>query len=542
MALITHVGSIKNSNYNQSIEYLTHKHEEVTNRKGEIVKYEPVYDENGMLKERENYSFTYLKSDGTEGDSSDWSHDCNTTNLKFNKNLTEDERKAHHYVISHPQEDTQNGVTVEQAHRAAVEFCQKNFPGYQCLIATHSDTDNLHSHIVINSVRDREVEPQSWMTKGENGQIKPSQYEAGGKHTNTPQFRQHLMREVDAMCKERGFVMENYSNPLTRTKAQERMEYMHDSVVEAAKKSHNFKELQDNLQKEYNLRIETRGQAIRVFHPEMEKPKRIEHIGLTPYDLTPDMHKYYNMNPKNYEGVHEKWDDPEKRFEKSKKKEYDPDEGKLQLKNDEYSRKGWHDSRNFKLYSVSRFNDNGEPRSLLESTMILAYTIINGEIPEWAKTEKQRMAEEKFNERQKQVYMPREQKMQNLQQAIQYTKDLKIDTPEQLKDKLQNKDLSPEEKRKAEFVKEQYDLAGDKEYCYSKIFKKRQDELKGYSKEAIEAARRQLDEINKRNKHKKPKQDELEEYQREQETAHKASYFIMVNQARGRDRSDGPTK
>lgn len=544
MALITKVGSIKNANYNQSIEYMTKQHEEITNNKGEIVKYEPVYDENGMLKDRENYTMTYLQSDGKEADINNWSRDCLATNIKFKKNLDEDERKAHHYVISYPEEDERRGLTIEKAQRAAEDYCRKNFPGYQCLITTHGDTDNIHTHIVINSVRDRMVEPQPWMTKGENGQIKPSQYEAGGKHTNTPQLRAHLMREIDAMCKEHGFVMENYSDPRTKTKAQSRMEYMHDSVLAAVQKSHNLKELQATLEKDYNLKLAIRGQAIRIYHPDLDKPKRIEHIGLTPHDLTPDLHKYYDMNPKNYEGVHERWADEEKRFQKAaSKRAKEEEEGQLQFDEREAKRKGWTNNKKFH-YSISRYNEDGNKRTLAEMMMILAYTVITGEIPEYALTEKQRMAEQKWNERQQQIYKPKEQKLNDMKIAVIYARQLKIETPEQANYMSKDANLSPDQRDKAKFVKEQLEHSEDKEYCYGKILKKRQKEIKTYSRKAIEDARKQLEEIHKKEEHKnkKPNQKERDEYEHELAAAENAHYFILQYEGRQKSRENNGTE
>ena len=38
------------------------------------------------------------------------------------------------------------------AHQIAMEWVEKCYPGYQALVCTHMDTDNIHSHIIINSV------------------------------------------------------------------------------------------------------------------------------------------------------------------------------------------------------------------------------------------------------------------------------------------------------------------------------------------------------------------------------------------------------
>ena len=38
------------------------------------------------------------------------------------------------------------------AHQIAMEWVEECYPGYQALVCTHMDTDNIHSHIIINSV------------------------------------------------------------------------------------------------------------------------------------------------------------------------------------------------------------------------------------------------------------------------------------------------------------------------------------------------------------------------------------------------------
>lgn len=43
-------------------------------------------------------------------------------------------------------------VTPDEAHKIGVEFAEKNFPGFQVVVATHLNTDNLHNHFVVNSV------------------------------------------------------------------------------------------------------------------------------------------------------------------------------------------------------------------------------------------------------------------------------------------------------------------------------------------------------------------------------------------------------
>ena len=43
-------------------------------------------------------------------------------------------------------------ITPQQAHEVAKEFAARVWPGMEVLVTTHCDTDNVHSHFVINSV------------------------------------------------------------------------------------------------------------------------------------------------------------------------------------------------------------------------------------------------------------------------------------------------------------------------------------------------------------------------------------------------------
>ena len=58
-------------------------------------------------------------------------------------------RMYYHLVQSFP---AGYPIPYELAHRIAVEFAQQAFGKYECVVATHTDRDHVHSHIVLNSV------------------------------------------------------------------------------------------------------------------------------------------------------------------------------------------------------------------------------------------------------------------------------------------------------------------------------------------------------------------------------------------------------
>lgn len=84
--------------------------------------------------------------------------ECEITNKKFHKNQNASDIKSHHYIISYdPTDVTECGLTGEKAQALSLALAKKIFPGYQALIVTHTDghnkSGNIHTHIVINSVR-----------------------------------------------------------------------------------------------------------------------------------------------------------------------------------------------------------------------------------------------------------------------------------------------------------------------------------------------------------------------------------------------------
>ena len=54
-----------------------------------------------------------------------------------------------HFVHSFSAEDN---ITPEKAHELANKLCEDRFPGHEVLIATHTDREHIHSHIIVNSV------------------------------------------------------------------------------------------------------------------------------------------------------------------------------------------------------------------------------------------------------------------------------------------------------------------------------------------------------------------------------------------------------
>ena len=55
----------------------------------------------------------------------------------------------YHYIQSFAEDDN---LTPEEAHQIGLEFAEKAWPGFEVVVATHTDTHRIHNHFVLNSV------------------------------------------------------------------------------------------------------------------------------------------------------------------------------------------------------------------------------------------------------------------------------------------------------------------------------------------------------------------------------------------------------
>ena len=55
----------------------------------------------------------------------------------------------YHYIQSFAEDDN---LTPEEAHQIGLEFAEKAWPGFEVVVATHTDTHCIHNHFVLNSV------------------------------------------------------------------------------------------------------------------------------------------------------------------------------------------------------------------------------------------------------------------------------------------------------------------------------------------------------------------------------------------------------
>ena len=188
MATLKHIAS-KNSDYTAIEAYLIYQHDEFTGKQ--------LLDEQGRPMLRESYILDTLEC----GEAS-FATACLLANRKYGKNTQHSDIKCHQYIISFdPRDAADNGLTMEKAQALGLKFCSENFPGHPAIVCTHPDghnhSGNIHVHIVIGSIRTREVERKPYMQK-------PRDWREGMKHSSTAQTMRHLRVEVMELCEGAG--------------------------------------------------------------------------------------------------------------------------------------------------------------------------------------------------------------------------------------------------------------------------------------------------------------------------------------------------
>lgn len=113
-------------------------------------------------------------------DNKDYAEQFADTAKIWNKAQSPKSRKYYHFIHSFSPDDN---ISPEKAHGLTEELCRKFFPHSEVVIATHTDTNHIHSHIVINSVN---------FDDGKMLQISPKRYTAIKDYSNYISERENL--------------------------------------------------------------------------------------------------------------------------------------------------------------------------------------------------------------------------------------------------------------------------------------------------------------------------------------------------------------
>ena len=288
MAILKHIAS-KNADYREAERYLIFQHDEYTQK--------PILDENGHMLIREEY---YL--DGINCDPFTFAAECQETNAYFHKNQSYNEIKSHHYIISFdPKDRDEHGLTGELAQQLGVEYAKENFPGHQALVCTHPDghngSGNIHVHIVINSIRKYDTEPQPYMEFDRDSK-------AGYKHHLSDRYRIYLKQKVMDMCTAYGLNQVDLLTPAERklsekeywakrrgqkkldkhnaelekkgltprqTTFQTEKQYLRDAIDTVASQAISQEDFSRLLSEKYNITFKVRRGRYSYLHPNRSK-------------------------------------------------------------------------------------------------------------------------------------------------------------------------------------------------------------------------------------------------------------------------------
>ncbi len=288
MAIVKHIKS-RNANYSAAINYLLFEHDEKTGKK--------IVDESGRSILRKEF---YM--DGLNCDPMSFDKECELTNAHFHKNKKREDIKSHHYIISYdPADVTENGLTGKRAQAISLELAKQMFPGYQALVVTHTDghneSGNIHTHIVINSVRKTAVERQTYMDK-------PHEEAAGYKHRSTGKFMSTFKKTVMDRCQQEGLHQIDLLAPAERKITQKeymaqkhdqqklneinqkiiedglkptstvfltQKEYLRNAIDECAATSNSFDEFQSKLLEQFQISVIDHRGRYSYLHPDRQK-------------------------------------------------------------------------------------------------------------------------------------------------------------------------------------------------------------------------------------------------------------------------------
>ena len=195
----------------------------------------------------------------------DYAKQFEETAKRFGKGEKFDERKYYHFKLSCARKDN---VTPRRAHDFAEEVAEVFFKNYECVIATHTDTETVHSHIIVNA-----VDPIT----GKKLQFGKAEYAA-------------MKDEVNRIGKEHGYTETDFRkrSKNSRTPIEKKIilkggtswkEELREVIAEGIKNSKTPEAFKEYLDKCYGVKITRDGKDYSYLHPEKQKPVRGAKLG-----------------------------------------------------------------------------------------------------------------------------------------------------------------------------------------------------------------------------------------------------------------------
>lgn len=178
---------------------------------------------------------------------------------------------------------------------------KNHLPGHQALVCTHTDghngSGNIHVHIIINSLRKLDIEPQSYTTRSIDCQ-------AGYKHHLTKDYLKYLQQELMNLCQRENLyqvdllspaqhkiteaeywlqkrgqkeledineqIIADGMNPMETT-FQTRKQFVRNAVSEISSSAISFEDFQSQLFEKYKIHVKENRGRYSYLHPEREK-------------------------------------------------------------------------------------------------------------------------------------------------------------------------------------------------------------------------------------------------------------------------------
>ena len=195
----------------------------------------------------------------------DYAKQFDETASRFGKGDKFDERKYYHCKLSCARQDN---VSPEKAHAYAEELVAKLFQNYECVIATHTDTQTVHSHIIVNAV-DPITGKKLQFNKQDYVKMKDEANRIGKKYGFTEtDFRKRGKNSRTAI--EKKIMLKGGTSW---------KEELREVIAEATKNSTTPDKFKEYLEKCYGVKITRDGKDYSYLHPDKQKPIRGEKLG-----------------------------------------------------------------------------------------------------------------------------------------------------------------------------------------------------------------------------------------------------------------------
>lgn len=171
--------------------------------------------------------------------------------------------QAHTIIQSFKPEET----TSEQANQIGRELAEKVASNHQAAVYTHTDTDHIHNHIVVNSIN----------------------LESGKKYQSNAKQRHSVKDWNDSICQQHGLSVVKEKNASVRhTLAEQELlkkeksswkETIRQSIEKAKEETTDWDSFKSRLETQYGVETKMRGNTLSFKHQSQERFVRANKLG-----------------------------------------------------------------------------------------------------------------------------------------------------------------------------------------------------------------------------------------------------------------------